>query len=112
MDMRKYAATTFLKPEHVSEEREIAHIKEGKYDKPDLYFTTGEVLSLHGTNVGILMREYGADSEDWVGKKVKLGKVKYQGELQDSVIIEPTSPPLSPEEKKKAADALGDEIPF
>jgi hypothetical protein len=72
MDMRKYASTVFLKVEHVREKPlrlEIAYVKEGKFDKPDCYFTTGEVLSLNGTNTGILMQEYGIDSDGWGGKE-------------------------------------------
>ena len=116
MDMRQYAVTTFIKVDHVRDgplRLKISEVKQGKYDKPDVYFATGEVLSLNGTNAATLIREFGPDSDDWIDKEVelKLGKIKYQGELQEAVIVEPITR-LTAAEKKKAVAKMDDEIPF
>ena len=64
MDMRPFAAKTFLKTVAVSEGPLllwIAEIKPGKYDKPDIHFESGEILSLNATNTAILVRAYGPE---------------------------------------------------
>src|SRR5262249_23503064 len=67
-----------------------------RFDKPDLVFKSGEILSLNATNNRILMRVYGDNSEDWIHKQIQLvlGQVKFQGELQDSVVVKPLDPPV------------------
>ena len=75
MDMRKYSGPTFIKVPDVrngSLPMQIAAIREGKYDKPDLVFESGEALSVNSTNNRILMRAYGSNSDDWVGKEIEL----------------------------------------
>jgi hypothetical protein len=98
MDMRKFSSPTFLKVNDVRDgplQLQIAVVNEGKYEKPDLVFETGETLSLNATNVNTLMRAYGSNSDHWTGKEIELAlaKIKYQGELQDAVIVKPISPP-------------------
>jgi hypothetical protein len=129
MDMRKYSGATFIKVADVSDgplQLQIAVIKEGKYDKPNVVFETGETLSLNATNNKTLIRAYGADSKDWVGKDVELtlGQVEFQAKLQDAVIVKPISPALAATDKQKAAAAFDggggfgkaagtdDEVPF
>jgi hypothetical protein len=117
MDMRKYSGGSFIKVADVSEgplQMQIAVIKEGKYDKPDVVFETGETLSLNATNNRTLIRTYGPNSGDWIGKEIALtlGQIEYQGKLQDAVIVKPISPPLAAADKQKASSRLGDEISF
>jgi len=94
MDMRKYTGSAFRKVDDVREGPifvTIADIEDGRYDKPNLIFDDGSRLSVNATNAKTLVRAFGPQSEGWIGKKVKLvlGKVKYQGESQESVIVEP-----------------------
>jgi len=112
MDMRKYSGENFIKVADVEDrplDEVIAVIRPGKYDKPDIVFESGDILSLNATNNKILVRAYGPDSDSWVGKEIKLkkGQVEYQGELQDSVVIEPVSPSLSAKERAAATAKLG-----
>ena len=87
-------------------------------EKPDLVFESGEAFSVNSTNNRTLMRAYGSNSDNWVGKKIELalGQIKYQGELQDAVIVKPISPPIAAAGNKaatKTEDDFGDDdIPF
>jgi hypothetical protein len=100
----------------------IAKVKPGNYDKPDAHFTDGSILSLNATNVKALLKAYGPDSDDWTLREVELqlGRVKYQGEPTESIIVLPVSPALSAAELKEAEDRvaasnrgeMNDEIPF
>jgi hypothetical protein len=97
MDMRKFSGETFIKADDVRDgplEMQVAVVKEGRYG-PDLVFESGELLGLNATNNRILMRAYGPNSEDWIGKKVQLtfGQVEYQKEMKDTVVVKPIDPP-------------------
>jgi hypothetical protein len=62
MDMRKYAGENFIGVDDVRNEPlqvQIRVVKEGKFDKPNLIFETGELLGLNATNTRILVRSYG-----------------------------------------------------
>lgn len=62
MDMRKFAGEQFIRVDDVRDgpiSLQIAMVKEGKFDKPDMIFKTGEILSLNSTNTKILVRAYG-----------------------------------------------------
>jgi hypothetical protein len=116
MDMRKYAGAMFIKVDDVRDgalRMQIAAIKEGQFEKADMVFESGEVLSLNATNTRILIREYGRDSADWIGKEVelRLGQVPFGGQLQDSVVVKPISP-ASVADKGKGTDDLDDEVLF
>jgi len=111
MDMRKYAGETYIKVDDVRTgplDLKVAVVKTGKFDKPDIIFETGEILTLNATNSKTLIRAYGPDSDDWVGKdiRLKLGKAPYQGETVDSVAIEPISPPITELDRAEAAAKL------
>jgi hypothetical protein len=115
MDMRKYAGEHFIGVEDVRDrplQVEIAVIKEGKFGRPNLVFEDGGILSLNATNTKILIRNYGPDGDGWVGKEIELtlGKVSYQGDENDSVVIKPISPQIAAKEKTAAAKKLGDEL--
>jgi hypothetical protein len=119
MDMRKFSGTIFLKVDDVRDGAllmQIAAVREGKYDKPDIVFETGEMLSLNATNTKTLVRAYGPNSEDWIGKEIELalGKVKYQGELQEAVIVKPISPPIATADRTLAPKAVtfNDDVSF
>jgi hypothetical protein len=121
MDMKKYSSAHFIKVTDVRDgpiEAQIAAVREGKYDKPDLVFENGDMLSLNATNNKILMRAYGADSDYWLGKTIKmfLGEVEYQRKMQEAVLVQPISPSLKDTKAANANRATdqdpSDEIPF
>jgi hypothetical protein len=106
MDMRKYSGETFIKLDHVRAgplQETIAGVKLGKYDKPNLLFESGEALSLNATNNTTLIRAYGPNSADWIGKEIELhaGQVEFQGKPLDAVLVRPISPLLKSSERTK-----------
>jgi hypothetical protein len=115
MDMRKYSGSVFLKPEDLRDGPitvTITDVSEGKYDKPNLHFKDGSRLSINTTNNRVLVRAYGHDSDDWVGKQIELtvGEVEFQGKIQDSILVNPISPTI--ENKKSPKSDLDDDIPY
>src|SRR5262245_21141198 len=99
MDMRKYSGNTFIKVGDVRDGPRrvvIEDVAEGKYGKPDLHFDDGTKLSVNATNNRTLMLAYGDESEDWIGKEIELylGELKYNGDMQEAVLVKPISPPL------------------
>lgn len=115
MDMKKYVGSVFLKPDDLREgpvQVTITDIAEGRFDKPNLEFNDGTLLSLNATNARVLAREYGFESDDWIGKVVelKLGEIEYNGKPQESILIRPISP--SVENKPRTGDDMDDSIPF
>jgi hypothetical protein len=106
MDMRKYATDHFVKTDDVRDnpiEDQIAVVKDGKYDKPNIVLESGDVLSLNATNRKMLVRAYGNESDLWIGKTIRLflGMIEYQGADHEAVLVEPISPPIK---KKKTKD--------
>jgi hypothetical protein len=118
--MRKYSGEHFVKIDDVRSapiQGQIVEVKEGKYDKADLVFESGDVLSLNATNTQILIRAYGTNSDYWVGKMVEmfLGKAKYNGTYNDSVLVRAISSSPKDANADKAPDqdkSPSDEIPF
>jgi hypothetical protein len=105
MDMRKYSGSAFRKVGDVragSLRVVITGIAEGKYGRPDLEFDDGTKLSLNATNNRTLVSAYGGESDDWINKEIELslGEVEYNGEMQETIIVTPVSPPI---EKKPPA---------
>ena len=116
MDMRKFSGAAFITKADVRNGpllMQIAGVREGKFEKPDLLFESGESFSVNSTNNRILMRAYGADSDNWVGKEIELalGQIKFQGSLQDAVIVKPITPIAIANKAVDGAEA-DDEIPF
>ena len=120
MDMRKYAGVNFLKVDDVRDvplRGTIASVKIGKYDKPDMFLEFGDCLSLNATNTHTLIRAFGPNSDDWIGREVELhvGEIEFQNKPIDAVLVRPISPPLAAAERTKPAtahDELDDEIVF
>jgi hypothetical protein len=118
--MRKYSGASFLKINDVRDgplQETIPGVKSGKYDKANLVFESGSALSLNATNNSTLIRAYGPNSDDWIGKEVELfaGEVEFQNKPLDAVLVKPLSPPLKPSERTKlppGGDDLNDEIPY
>jgi hypothetical protein len=122
MDMSEYIGSTFLKLEDVREPRTetITDCQRGNYDRPDLIFESGDVLSLNKTSVRTLIKAYGADSREWTGKQIELfaGQVDFKDGKTDAVLVRPISQPTSdgklppPKPKANGSSDMDDEIPF
>jgi hypothetical protein len=55
MDMRRYSGEAFIKVDDVREgplQMQIAVVREGKFEKPDLVFESGEAFSVNSTTIG------------------------------------------------------------
>ena len=95
----------------------IVAVEDGKFDKPDSVFDDGSKLSANPTNVKNLIRAYGGTDADWVGNEIELriGELEYGGNLKETVVIKPITPPVEkkpPEPRKGAGRDADDEIPF
>jgi hypothetical protein len=97
----------------------IAHVKEGKFGRPDVTLESGKVISLNGSNTETLIDAYGADSDVWIGRQIELylGSIRYQNEDNEAVLVKPVTPPIKPVKQKKiTADddeaAFDDPIPY
>lgn len=118
MDMKKFSGEHFIKVNDVRDgpkQGQIAVVRAGKFDKPDVVLESGDVLSLNATNNQTLMRAYGTESDYWVGKEIEmfLGEIKYQGSGKEAVLVRPISPPVTDQKKPPpSSDKMSDEIPF
>jgi hypothetical protein len=107
MDMTKYAGDVYLRVEDIRKsgpkQVRIEGVEEGQFDKPVATFDDGTSLALNQTNVRNLIRPYGPESSDWIGRVVELyiGPTTYQGRLQDSILIKSISPPIPLSERKR-----------
>jgi hypothetical protein len=111
MDMRDYVGPSYIKyPDVVDAPRQerIVAIQEGSFDCKDLKFASGDLLSLNKTNARTLVRAYGWESNNWIGKTVELygGETTFEKQAQHSVLIKPISPP------KPLDTPPSDDIPF
>ena len=98
MDMRQFAGSSFITVETLRDgprEEVIVSVATGKYDKPVATFESGDQLSLNKTNVNTLIKAYGPNDQDWIGCTVELyvGDVKYNGGIQEGVLVQPINPP-------------------
>jgi len=127
VDMKGYAGKHFVKIDDVRDgsiEGTIVDISAGEYEKLNLTLDTGDCLSLNKTNTTRLVRAFGSDSDRAIGQMVRLflGEIKYQGRMQEAVVLEPikTAPDEeenaaafgSPTNEKKPSTDPDDEIPF
>lgn len=85
----------------------------GPLGKPDLTFDDNTRLSVNTTNVRTLARAYGVESDDWIDKQVELviGEIKYDGKMNEAILVKPISPPIENKAPPKKPD-FDDEIPF
>jgi hypothetical protein len=107
MDMQEFSGGGFVKVDDVKEgpiKEQIDAVKLGKWDKPNLVFESGSLLSVNATNNRILMRAYGRNSDDWVGKEIELylGEIEFQGTPREAVLVRPISPPIKKPKKPPA----------
>jgi hypothetical protein len=121
MDMSKYASLSFIKVDDLAdgpEQKVIASIEEGRYEKPVVTFEDGSKLSLNGTNVGTLIRALGKNDKDWINKRIELyaGTLRYNGNDNPAVLVRALEV-LSAAAKtapvpQSLRDEMDDEVPF
>ena len=109
--MTKFSGEDYVKVDSVRNKPlivRIQNVKEGHFDRPELIFNTDQMLTVNVTNNNILVKAFGSDSNDWLGKwiKLKLGQVTYKGEPIDSVVVEP----IPANKQKHYDDAWDDDI--
>jgi hypothetical protein len=100
-DLKDYSGQYYVKPSDVREQplqRRIAGVRKGSFDKLEVVFDGGEVLSLNTTNTRTLLRAYGGSSDNLIGKiiELRLGQLRYQGADHDAVLVNPITPPEKP----------------
>jgi hypothetical protein len=120
-DMSKYASSSFIKVDDLAdgpEQKVITKIGEGRYEKPVATFEDGSKLSLNGTNVRTLIRDFGPNDEDWIGQRIEVcaGTVRFNGKDTDSVLVRALdvlpAAARTPPKPQPLGDDLNDEIPF
>jgi hypothetical protein len=125
MNVLEWIGGTFLKPEDIGTTPivlTIVDVAEGKWQKPDLTFNNGSKLSLNKTNARTIARAWGYESDDWIDTQVELsvGLTTYNGEQQESILLNPITPatpanapkPAKPPKPPQKSDPLDDNIPF
>jgi len=100
MDMRKYVTGTFISLDDLrdgSRHEKIVDVVEGKFDRPNVKFASGDMVSVNATNGRALMRAFGPQTGAWIGREVELyiGQLEYQGAVQDGVRIRPVAPEVA-----------------
>jgi len=127
MDIDKYSKDVYIKVDDLVDgprREKIVDVLDGKYDKPDVLFESGNKLGLNATNRRTLKKAFGRETNSWAGRMVELyiGEVKFNNEARESVLIKPITPPNAQAQQakpkpKKGGDAYHrpveeDEIPF
>ena len=124
-DMSAYAGTEYIKFEDLkrngSRVEVIADCRPGNYDQADLVFESGAVLTLNKTSTRELIRAYGKDAREFIGKTIKAyaGQVPFKDGMTDAALVECVSPATSdgklppPKPKDNGGGAsLDDDISF
>ena len=117
MDMSAYVGSSFIKLGDVREgprQETIANVQIGNFDRPELTFESGSVLSLNKTSVRILINAYGEDSRNWEGcaLEVYFGRVGTKEGDKDAILVRPITPAKAPLPKKVAPDQAFDDEAF
>jgi hypothetical protein len=117
MDARKYANGSFIGLDDVADgpiETTIVKVLEGRYEKLNLVLATGDKFSLNAGNTRAMIKAFGPNTDEWPGERIRFiaGQTKYQGKLQDSVIVEPLSAGKPEAEREAPPPADDDDPPF
>jgi hypothetical protein len=125
MDMSEFAGSRFLRVADLEKSgsfkaKIVAVTKDKKFGKANVSLSEGSTLSLNVTNCQTLIRSFGAESNDWLGKEIDLylGEVEYEGEMKPTILVRVISAevehkaPVKPQRKKGGDGNMDDEIPF
>jgi hypothetical protein len=117
-DMRRYGSKgRFIKLDDLvngPEQKVIAELGEGQYEKPVATFTDGSKLSLNATNVDTLIAAFGPNREDWIGKKIEVyrGTLRYNGADNAAVLVRAIEVVPAADRTPLKPQPVDDEIPF
>jgi hypothetical protein len=120
MDMSSYAsAGVFIKPDHLHgpERVTITGVEQGQF-KPVAVLKDGRKLGLNGTTVGVLIRAFGSESGNWIGKTIEIapGTTTFNGATKPTVIVRVVTQsqqrPSAPSAEGGPRDNMDDVIPF
>jgi hypothetical protein len=132
MDASAFLSSSFIKLEEVRRQPFsdiVLRVDPGKFDRLNVTFEGGGTLSLNATNLKTLIQHFGRETDSWIGKQVELfvGKLNFEGEPVDAILVKPISGAIPAEQRPKPAPAsprqikertgslpsdLDDEIPF
>jgi hypothetical protein len=119
MDMSKFGGDQYLKVEDIRASGPvrvtIEAVSAGNFDKPVASLSDGSTVQLNVSNTRTLIRVWGKNSEDWVGREIDLsiGQVDFRGEPTDSIVISPASAAIPIGERKPPVEPnIDDDIPF
>jgi hypothetical protein len=130
MDVSRYMAKGFIKPDDVRvprEERIINVYESDRYDCLVLDFESGDQLSLNPITTRVLGKAYNTESNYWIGQLIELSCGTYKNkdnETKETVVVKPISPPKhggngmppakpsSPQSPPSGRGDMDDEIPF
>jgi hypothetical protein len=110
MDISDQISSGFIKvPDLAAGPRRaaIASVRPGRFERPDVEFQDGSMLSLNATNMRAMATVWGTETDAWIGKEIELyvGKTVFQGQERDSVMVKPISPPIPFGERAKPKPA-------
>lgn len=132
VNVSRYAGSKFIKVDDVREkprEERIINVYLGqRYGRPILELDSGREFSLNGTNVSVLMKAYGEESNAWLGHTIELsfGHTMFEKQTVETVVVKPISlpehfpdgkPPDAPQprpapQRQEPPSDMDDEIPF
>jgi hypothetical protein len=133
MDVSKYMAKAFIKPNDVrvpKRERIVTVYPSDRYECLVLDFESGDQLSLNPITTRVLGKAYGPESNHWRGHVIELscGFYNKDGQEKETVVVKPVSLPehagadgkspattaeeITVQTIKPAPSDLDEEIPF
>ena len=124
MDMSQFAGRNFLRVADIEEggpfKATIVAIEEDKkFGKALVYLSEGSILSLNVTNAKTLIKSFGAESDDWIGKEIEIyiGEVEYNEKMVSTILVRVISAEVEHKkavtpQKKNAVKDMDDTIPF
>src|SRR5438128_2241097 len=124
MDMSEFAGSRYLRVADLKEQgafkaKIVAVEKDRKFGKANVHLSEGSTLSLNVTNCQTLIRSFGAESADWLGKEIELyiGLTVYNDEEVETILVRVISAEVENKkvvtpQKKKVVKDMDDEIPF
>ena len=124
INLRKYGpANKWIKLEDLLDKpplRErigLVKIEDGKFGERVVLVLepSGKMVSLNKTSVGNLLKDFGEEDDDWLGRLVDVGAgtIPTQNGIADAVVVTAVvDMPADAVKVKKASDDMDDAIPF
>src|SRR5262245_2326217 len=108
MDSSKFSNSTRITVNSLGDDvrqETIVEAEVGQFKKLELVLRSGGRFSLNATNLKKMQKAYGKETDDWMGKEVKLvvGEVTFKGEQVESVVLTPVTPPTANRKSRSQA---------